>query len=139
MIVIWEQGENFMGLDMYAYAVDPKECENFDEFSCKFKGEYKPDEIYYWRKHHDLHGWMENLYRSKGGLEEFNCQKVMLTVDDLNELEKALISKGLPSTTGFFFGNNPPDEETLNEDLLFIAKARKVIEEGNVVYYDSWW
>jgi hypothetical protein len=57
----------------------------------------------------------------------------------LNELEQALISKGLPSTTGFFFGNNPPDEETLNEDLLFIAKARKVIEEGNVVYYDSWW
>ena len=61
------------------------------------------------------------------------------TEDDLDELEKDVISYNLPQTTGFFFGNNPPDEETMNDDLLFIAKARKAITEGKLVYYDSWW
>lgn len=128
-----------MGLDMFAYAVEPEQCKTTDELICEYNEGYKPEELHYWRKHHDLHGWMENLYRSKGGLEQFNCQKVMLTEEDLDELEKDVISYNLPKTTGFFFGDNPPDEEAVNDDLLFIAKARKAIEEGKIVYYDSWW
>lgn len=128
-----------MGLDMYAFAVDPEKCKNTNEFGCEYNEGYKPEEIHYWRKHHNFHGWMENLYRSKGGLEEFNCQKVMLTEDDLNDLEKDVIASKLPQTTGFFFGDNPPDEESISDDMLFISKARKAIAEGKVVYYDSWW
>lgn len=128
-----------MGLDMYAFSVNPKKCKNYSELSCEYNEGYKPEELHYWRKHHDLHGWMENLYRSKGGEEEFNCQKVMVTKEDLDELEKDIISCKLPQTTGFFFGDNPPNEDSINDDLLFIAKARKAIDEGNVVYYDSWW
>lgn len=128
-----------MGLDMYAWAVEPKSCKVVEDLLCEYEEEYKPEELHYWRKHHDLHGWMENLYRDKGGIEEFNCKKVLLTKEDLDSLEQDVIAYKLPNTTGFFFGDNPPDEETLNDDLLFIAKARKAIDEGKVVYYDSWW
>lgn len=92
-----------------------------------------------WRKHHDLHGWMESLYRKKGGEGDFNCQIVQLTIDDLNALDTAITYRKLPATTGFFFGNNPPDEASDEEDMAFIAKAREAIEQGFAVYYDSWW
>jgi hypothetical protein len=45
----------------------------------------------------------------------------------------------LPQTTGFFFGDNPPDNESLSNDLKFIQAARDAIAAGDAVYYDSWW
>ena len=98
------------------------------------------EEFHYWRKHHDLHGWMERLYRSKGGTKEsFNCAKVRLTSVDLDALQHDLLNGTLPETTGFFFGNNPPDDESLANDLKFIQAARDILAEGDAVYYDSWW
>jgi hypothetical protein len=49
------------------------------------------------------------------------------------------VESALPETSGFFFGNNPPDEDSLREDLVFVAKARAEIAMGREVYYDSWW
>ena len=98
------------------------------------------EEFHYWRKHHDLHGWMERLYRSKGGPQEtFNCAKVRLTTVDLDALQHDLENGTLPETQGFFFGTNPPDAESLARDLKFIQAARDILAEGDVVYYDSWW
>jgi len=62
-----------------------------------------------------------------------------LTLEDLDYLEKDLKNQLLPETTGFFFGNNPPDDESLEDDLKFISLAREAIEAGDAVYYDSWW
>jgi hypothetical protein len=45
----------------------------------------------------------------------------------------------VPETQGFFFGDNPPDLDTLANDLKFIQKARDAIADGDYVYYDSWW
>ena len=59
--------------------------------------------------------------------------------EDLDKLEKAVTRNTLPSTTGFFFGNNPPNEESISYDMEFINKAREAINEGYAVYYDSWW
>jgi len=50
------------------------------------------DEIAYWRKHPNLQGWMEQLWREKGGKGEFNCVDVELTREDLKQLELAKIS-----------------------------------------------
>ena len=125
-----------MGLDMYAYAVSKRDA--IGEFEMAQDSE--KEELHYWRKHHDLHGWMENLYRDKGGdADSFNCIPVELTVDDLDNLQQALLEDNLPRTSGFFFGDNPPDLETMREDLMFIQKCRIAIKEGKVVYYDSWW
>ena len=107
-------------------------------------------EICCWRKHPNLHGFMEALWQHKliltpnHGIEEiedwnaFNLQPLRLTLDDLADLEKCLKNKLLPSTTGFFFGDNS-DDYYLKQDLAFIKEARKLIAEGYDIYYDSWW
>ena len=125
-----------MGLDMYAYKVPRKN--RIDALHFKGK-EGEIEEIFYWRKHHDLHGWMENLYVQKGGTECFNLTPVELTLEDLDNLEECIKERNLPHTEGFFFGNFPPDDESDRTDFEFIKKAREVIQNGDCVYYDSWW
>lgn len=128
-----------MGLDMFVWRV--KKDDALGDFEiAKDESGSKVEEVHYWRKHHDLHGWMEKLYRNKGGdAQSFNCIPVRLTTQDLDALQHDLLNDALPETNGFFFGNNPPDLETLKEDLTFIQKARDIIAEGDAVYYDSWW
>lgn len=134
-----------MGLDMYAYTL-PKAWLGDDEmvdFHPKLSAAYDKDslaereDLFYWRKHPDLHGWMEALYRKKGGADEFNCRPVRLTEDDLIDLEGAVKLDALPPTTGFFFGESSP--EGRQRDLQFILLARSALAEGKIVYYDSWW
>jgi hypothetical protein len=94
-------------------------------------------EIAYWRKHPDLHGWMENIYREKGGREQsFNGDPVRLTLADLDRLEEDILRKNLPKTSGFFFGESG---EISLKDLEFVLEARKAIQEGDTIYYDSSW
>ncbi len=130
-----------MGLDMFAWRVNKEDALGPLTIRSQEDGRTEDmHELMYWRKHHDLHGWMERLYRNKGGEEKsFNCVPVQLTVQDLDALQFDLLNNMLPETTGFFFGNNPPDDETLKEDLQFIQKARDAINDGYAVYYDSWW
>lgn len=130
-----------MGLDMYAWSIEPEKVEVLEDIHAEFKkgDENKPEELFYWRKNHDLHGWMENLYSQRGGQDEFNCVKLRLYEEDLDNLEKDVISKKLPETTGFFFGNDEYSEEDVENDMLFIAAARQALKEGKLVFYDSWW
>jgi hypothetical protein len=123
-----------MGLDQYAVARRGEPVKNEDGHL-----EY-PDqhEISYWRKHPNLQGWMENLYREKGGTEDFNCVEVELTLEDLDELESAIAGTSLPETCGFFFGDDS-DDYYKEKDLQFIEQARSKIEDGYKVVYSSWW
>lgn len=139
-----------MGLDMYAYAVD----KNGEEES-----------LADWRKHNRLHGFMEDLWESKGrpyegdldnldssGMGEFNCVPVELEVGDLEDLFESITNKTMPETGGFFFGNDSfswedDDGKPYGEndyyyketDLNFIRDAIKAIQQGKKVYYNSWW
>lgn len=140
-----------MGLDMYAYAVVQGGQNDGEE-----------EALADWRKHNRLHGWMEDLWEHKGRpfddkLEEnpmgdFNCVPVELTLEDLDQLESDINEKVLPETGGFFFGGdsfdwedddgNPPKEGDYyykKTDLQFIEDARKAIQQGKKVYYNSWW
>lgn len=121
-----------MGLDMYAIATKEPIPGPVD-----FKVEGEVVELHYWRKHPDLHGWMERLYRAKGGTETFNCTPVQLTAADLDDLERVVRAGKLPHTTGFFFGRTDGSEQA--DDLAFIAKAREALADGWIVFYDSWW
>lgn len=126
-----------MGLDMFAFkvkkgiiteGVDFEVPENSDEH----------DELHYWRKHPNLHGWMENLYYEKGGKADvFNCVSVQLTEEDINRLEEDINDENLPETEGFFFGQSYPEDK--KRDLEFIKEAREALNEGYDVYYTSWW
>jgi hypothetical protein len=97
----------------------------------------KTEEIAYWRKHPDLHGWMQELYEEKGGEDKsFNGDPVVLTLADLDRLEDDILEVNLPKTTGFFFGESGGISL---KDLEFVLEARKAIQEGDTVYYDSSW
>ncbi len=127
-----------MGLDMYAYAVAPEHVSGVVDFEIPEGAE--KTEIHYWRKHPDLHGWMQRLYNDNGGKStEFNLDNVVLTIEDLDELEKAVKASRLPNTTGFFFGQSQSTPEEIEYDMEFITKAREAINKGLVVYYTSWW
>lgn len=128
-----------MGLDMFAHSVAKNSA--IDDFTMT-NDETTPEdnvEIFYWRKHHDLHGWMKQLFHSKGGEGEFNLQPIRLTLDDLDNLEKELKANSLPETEGFFFGHYPPNDDTIENDLEFVRTARSHINVGREVYYNSWW
>lgn len=128
-----------MGLDMYAYKVPKGVITESTDFRVAENTE-SHDEIHYWRKHPNLHGWMEKLYLEKGGKEEtFNCVNVQLTEEDLDRLEADIKKKVLPETQGFFFGKSEGSKEERLDDLEFINQAREAIAEGNDVYYTSWW
>lgn len=125
-----------MGLDMYAYATKAKLKSEVDFTETNLK----PEEVHYWRKHPNLHGWMQELYESKGGKSDsFNGDCVVLTESDLEDLEHDIKQYDLPNTSGFFFGQSQTDEDEVKDDLDFVTKAREAIKEGKTVYYTSWW
>ena len=120
-----------MGLDMYAMVTITQPDRPVDFQSAD------ASELHYWRKHPNLHGWMERLYAQKGGAQTFNCAPVVLTAEDLDHLEADIRANSLPATSGFFFGETEGTEA--DDDLAFIAKARTALAEGKTVFYDSWW
>ena len=121
-----------MGLDMYACTLREPPAVPVD-----FEVE-EATELHYWRKHPNLHGWMEQLYRQKGGNDaKFNCANLQLTADDLDRLETAIRDRTLPPTEGFFFGVS--DGSEVDDDLAFVAKARDALAAGLALFYVSWW
>jgi hypothetical protein len=143
-----------MGLDMYAYVANRAGQQNDFYEGANWDPELgesvnpnveKPREIAYWRKHPNLHGWMEQLWLSKGGSNEdsewgtnFNGIELELTWDDLDALEKAVKKHKLPTTSGFFFGD-PSDQYYYKQDLEFIKNAKAEIFSGLKVFYNSSW
>ena len=141
-----------MGLDLYAYVAAKANQERdfydtavYDENIKAYANPtvLKPREIAYWRKHPNLQGWMDQLWRRKGCESDvpgdsFNGVELELTWEDLDELERAVTHGQLPPTSGFFFGNDA-DEHYREQDLEFIRKAREALDAGLHVEYSSWW
>jgi hypothetical protein len=123
-----------MGLDMYAYTASQP---NMD-----WNGNNQR-EIAYWRKHPNLHGWMESLWHSKGSQSPsndptFNGIELELTWEDLDQLEHDILNNILPETSGFFFGT-PADDYYRQQDLEFVKNARAELFLGLKVFYNSSW
>lgn len=122
-----------MGLDQYAYAVHKEDV--VDNFNIKY--DCRVTELFYWRKHPDLHGWMELLYEDYGGTGVFNGKLVRLYPEHLKQLKKDVKKKRLPHTSGFFFGESDAIKDKMT--LEFIDLALDKIKEGYAIYYDSSW
>jgi hypothetical protein len=112
-----------MGLDQYAYKIinyTPESSIGFeDDFHKK-----KYEDLYYWRKNYNLQTWMRELYITKGGTDEFNCNVLLLTMDDIKNLERWLSEN---------------EYEENENTLTFCELAIDAINNGYTIIYDSWW
>lgn len=127
-----------MGLDMYAFTVN---ADSVGDATVDVALGDNAMEICYWRKFNALHGWMEDLYRLKGGSKQsFNCTTLRLDLKDLERLEMDTGNNKLVPRNGFFFGQTdsiyPEDLESV---ATFVKVAKQSIAEGKAVFYDSWW
>jgi hypothetical protein len=139
-----------MGLDMYAYSANKAGAQTeYWENSNIIDGEVvstctKPKELMYWRKHPNLHGWMERLWEEKGrpdaesNAEMFNGVELELTWTDIENLEADILEDNLPGTSGFFFGDDS-DDYYKEQDLEFVKQAKADLFSGLKVYYNSSW
>ena len=128
-----------MGLDQYAYVAQKENDHTTNSTS---------QELAYWRKHPNLHGWMEKVWIRKGrpGIDPraadadfmFNGVELELTFEDICELERDIETDMLPNTTGFFFGA-PSDEYYKAQDLEFVYEAKSRLFLGQKVFYNSSW
>ena len=144
-----------MGLDQLAFSRPPTA-----------KNDKEDELIIQWRKHPNLQGWMERLWRKqkcgdsdkfvKNGRtiykegysnhtnmgDPFNQEEVELTLDDIKRLRLDICNKtlngGHGDTTGFFFGDSS-DEYYRETDIDFCDQAKAALDKGcKVIYYSSW-
>ena len=138
-----------MGLDQYAYVANKAnqreeyfEAAVWDPVSSEWfhPTMSRPQEIAYWRKHPNLHGWMQKLWEAKGGSGEFNGDELELTWEDIDMLEYDIKSGVLAkmNTEGFFFGK-PADNHYKDQDLKFCIDAKAECFLGLRVFYNSSW
>lgn len=123
-----------MGLDQFMYVAN-KAGTAYDDPSRQ--------ELAYRRKHPNLHGWMANLWEEKGcpgdnAENMFNGVELELTWDDLERLERDILENRLPSTRGFFFGDDS-SEYYREQDLEFVRRAKADVFVGLKVFYNSSW
>ena len=128
---------------MYAYVASragqsQEHWEQYGEEVAEDKKVAKPRDLAYWRKHPNLHGWMQRLWESQGNEGDFNGDELELTWADLDALELAVTHGQLPATGGFFFGKNA-DEHYREQDLEFVKNARAELFLGLKVFYNSSW
>ena len=143
-----------MGLDQYAYAAmrvgqrdEFWETAELDQDTREFENPNvtRPRQLMYWRKHPNLQGYMERLWLERGrpGADDdsdiqFNGVELELEWRDIEQLESAIQRRRLPSTTGFFFGDNS-DDYYIEQDLEFCREARAALFLGERVFYNSSW
>lgn len=133
-------GGPLLGLDQYAYSIAAEYLKDQPDTDFVLGDPDRGKQLKFaqWRKHPALEGYMERLYRSKGGKQDiFNCCSVRITLDDLDDLEIHVVDQTLPYTKGFFFGSDQPEDR--HQDFTFIQDARRLLQEGKAVWYRSLW
>lgn len=104
---------------------------------------YAYRDLGYWRKHADLNGYFTKLYQERDGSKEFNCQNLILSKEDCEdvlELAKGIIdgTKQLDKSSGFFWGESDEDDW-----INTVAIIEKVLVETDFateeVVYHCWY
>lgn len=144
-----------MGLDMYVYRTKqdipkvgtdgPADALVPDE-KYLVKGKFDYDkysrlrskiEVFYWRKHHELHRWFRDIWQENGGKpasdffgDDFNGGDwVRIDADDLDTLEECVRNGIISDRWAEGFAN----------DMKFIRKARALLKKGWKLFYTSSW
>lgn len=126
-----------MGLDQYALRVKNKAVINRFQYDY----DYMHKEFFYWRKNRFVHNWMERLYESLGGKDEFNMKNLQLLPEDIDKLEEDTKSGKIKEydADGFFFGKQSFGNQEYEAIMSFCRIAREEFKNGNAVFYNSWY
>ena len=104
------------------------------------------DEIFYWREDHFVHNWMEKLYESIGGKDEFNMKNLQLLPEDIDKLEKDTKSGKIKEydklikeydKLGFLWEDKSFEYYEYSSIIDFCEKAREEFKKDNAVFYVS--
>jgi hypothetical protein len=126
-----------MGLDMYLTGEKFLMTRNLEEDGFRLRS--KTLELGYWRKHPNLHGYIVQTFA--GGEDE--CQAIDLS-DHIRTIIAAIQARGLPDTTGFFFGVSDSSQKQLDQDTAIFERALAWVETDepgilrSVRYRASW-
>lgn len=126
-----------MGLDQWAFRVKNKAVLNrFD-----YNQDYEHKQFFYWRKNRYVHNWMEKLYQSLGGKDEFNMKIVQVLPEDIDKLEEDTKSGKIKqyNKSGFFFGDQSFEYQEYDSIMSFCRMAREEFKKDNAVFYESWY
>ena len=119
-----------MGLDQYLYAISMEDW-NEQRFT-------NAEELGHWRKHPNLHGWFQNLWRQRNGTTRpLRHEKVVVRLPGLAGLASAVIKNELPYCEGEYFGTSEDSDSQLSADLEIIQDAVIAARQGKVVYYEA--
>ncbi len=84
---------------------------------------------------------MQQLYASRTGItspKDFNCVHVVLSRNDLFDLQKDIIDGNIQPVSGFFFGEQMICPEKKRQVMEAITLALLEVSEGKVVSYSAW-
>ena len=129
-----------MGLDMYLERALKSERVN------KIKN---TEEVVYWRKANQIRGW---FVKNTGYDTNADCEYHLLTKKNLEDLVKdckavladhSKASKLLPTSNGFFFGNEEYGEWYFDDLEYTIENITRLFEttdfDNEDIYYYEWW
>ena len=120
-----------MGLDMYFISVPKGEDPEASNARHTIK---------YFRKHSDLHGWLEERWLEshpeKNGFD-FNCVFMQITPEILEGIKKLCTSPELREKyCGFFWGASEEDDWA---ETFSMCLSPEMYDKQTDVYYYSWW
>ena len=126
-----------MGLDQYAFSVKNKAVINRFQYDY----DYTHKEFLGLGKNRFLHNWMEELYQSLGGIDEFNMKDVQVLPEDIDKLEEDTKSGKIKEydADGFFFDKQPSANREYESIISFCKIAREEFKNDNAVFYCSWY
>lgn len=131
-----------MRLYQWAFSVKNKAVINRFEYN----QDYKHDEIFFWGKNRFVNNWMERLYESIGGKDEFNMKNLQLLPEDIDKLEKDTKSGKIKEydklikeydKLSFLWGDPTFEYYGYSSIIDFCEKAREEFKKDNAVFYVS--
>ena len=141
-----------MGLDMYFV-----EVWNY----CGHCHQHKEQDLFYFRKHADLNGWLYNewgkdkdtynyevreddkgvykyLYVGNTKDAEFDCCYMLITPELVEKLKEYVEKGEYKKYEGFFWGSSTEEDWRQTKEEL-IPKIEEAHKKGHQVFYHPWW
>jgi hypothetical protein len=109
-----------MGLDSYVRHIPQEDI--IDDFS--YNHEHEHNEVAYWRKNYEIHQFFKERYIQRGGTDkDFNCCPIRITQADVDALKA-------------YSRVQPERDDSIHR---FIYDAQMYLDDGNALYFSSWY